>query len=101
MPLLTGGILYLTDTAPNQGALRVVPGFHRRIAGWLATIGDADPRAIDLGAEAVPVPGGAGDLVIWRHELPHGASRNAADRPRMVQYVNRYSPDTVEHPVWR
>ena len=99
-PLMTGGILYLTDTDANQGALQVVPGFHHRLDGWLAEIGEADPRRIDLSAEAVPIPARAGDLVIWRHELPHGASPNTADRPRMVQYVNRYSPAEIEQRVW-
>ncbi|MFY9289548.1 MAG: phytanoyl-CoA dioxygenase family protein [Methylorubrum rhodinum] len=99
-PLSTGGILYLTDTDANQGALQVVPGFHHRLDGWLAEIGDADPRTIDLSAEAVPIPARAGDLVIWRHELPHGASPNTATRPRMVQYVNRYGPEEIEQRVW-
>ncbi|WP_237479453.1 phytanoyl-CoA dioxygenase family protein [Lichenibacterium dinghuense] len=100
MPLMTGGILYLTDTAADGGPLRVVPGFHRRIAGWLAEIGDADPRGIDLTAEAVPVPAGAGDLVIWRHELPHGASPNRSGRPRLAQYVNYHDADVVPHETW-
>lgn len=101
IPLTTGGILYLTDTGADQGAFRCVPGFHRRIAGWLDAIGDADPRQIDLSDQAVPIPGKAGDLVIWRHELPHGASPNTADRPRMVQYVNRYAPHTAAQSLWR
>lgn len=101
MPLATGGILYLTDTTADQGALRLVPGFHRRIVGWLAELGDADPRDVDLSEHAVAVPGEAGDLIIWRQELPHGASPNSAARPRMVQYVNRYSPQEVEQRTWR
>jgi ectoine hydroxylase-related dioxygenase (phytanoyl-CoA dioxygenase family) len=47
------------------------------------------------------VPAGAGDLVIWRYDLPHGASANRADRPRMAQYANMYSPAWVENPLWR
>ena len=42
-------------------------------------------------------PGGAGDLIIWRHEIPHGASPNRHDRPRLAHYVNHYPmhwPDT-------
>lgn len=101
IPLSMGGILYLTDTAADQGALRVVPGFHHRIEAWLATLGDADPRTIDLSAEAVTIPAGAGDLVIWRNELPHGASANRNTRPRMAQYVSMYPPGWREHPVWR
>ncbi len=89
VPFATGGILYLTDTTADQGALQVVPGFHRRLAaGWVDGLGGVDPRTVDLSAEAVPVPGAAGDLVIWRQEIPHGASPNRAARPRLVQYVN-------------
>lgn len=91
MPLEAQGVLYLTDTAADQGALQVVPGFHHRLAdGWLDSLDGADPRQVDLAAEAVAVPAAAGDLVIWRQEIPHGASPNRSDRPRLVQYVTRY-----------
>jgi hypothetical protein len=90
-PFEAQGILYLTDTTADQGALRVVPGFHHRLAeGWLDGLGGTDPRTVDLAAEAVPVPAGAGDLVIWRQEIPHGASPNTTDRPRLVQYVTHH-----------
>ena len=101
MPFATQGILYLTDTSADQGALQVVPGFHHRLKGWLESIGDANPREIDLKAEARTIAAGAGDLIIWRQELPHGASPNTTDRPRMAQYVNMYSGDLESHPVWR
>ena len=84
MPFETQAILYLTDTAADQGALQVVPGFHHRLAdGWLDSLDGADPRRVDLSGEAVTVPAGAGDLVIWRQEIPHGASANTSDRPRL------------------
>jgi hypothetical protein len=101
IPFATQGILYLTDTAADQGALTLVPGFHHRIEGWLGELGSRDPRQIDLNAEAVPIPAGAGDLVIWRQDLPHGASPNRAKRPRLAQYVNFYSPALTVHPEWR
>ena len=101
IPLALGGILYLTDTAADQGALQVVRGFHRRMESWLASLGDADPRAVDLSAGATTVPAQAGDLVIWRHELPHGASPNRTDRPRLAQYISLYPADLAAHPVWR
>lgn len=101
IPFETAGILYLTDTAADQGALQLVPGFHRRIESWLAALGDADPRQVDLSAEAVTIAANAGDLIIWRQELPHGASPNRAERPRLAQYVTLYSADLVEHPDWR
>ena len=101
IPFATQGILYFTDTAADQGALELVPGFHHRIEAWLGSIGDADPRRIDLSAEAVTVPAGAGDLIIWRQDLPHGASPNRASRPRLAQYLNMYWPGMAVHPEWR
>ncbi|WP_066593306.1 phytanoyl-CoA dioxygenase family protein [Sphingomonas pruni] len=97
----TQAILYLTDTAADQGALQVVPGFHHRLAdGWIASLNGADPRTVDLSAEAVTVPAGAGDLVIWRHEIPHGASANRSDRPRLAQYVNHYPMHWPDQRRW-
>jgi hypothetical protein len=101
IPLSMGGILYLTDTAATQGALQVVRGFHRRIEPWLAALGDVDPRTVDLSAEATTVPANAGDLVIWRDELPHGASPNRTDRPRLAHYITMYPADQVALPDWR
>lgn len=101
IPFATQGILYLTDTAADQGAFALLPGFHHRLDAWLNEIGDADPRAIDLDAQAVPIAAGAGDLIIWRNDLPHGASPNRATRPRMAQYVNFYPPTLRDNPVWR
>ncbi|MGY4396523.1 hypothetical protein ACVWZA_001703 [Sphingomonas sp. UYAg733] len=92
MPFGTQGILYLTDTAADQGALQLVPGFHRRIGAWIDGLGGLNPRQVDLSAEAVTVPASAGDLVIWREDLPHGASPNRSSRPRLAQYLNMYSP---------
>ena len=38
IPFGTQGILYLTDTPPEQGAFTCVPGFQRRIDAWLASL---------------------------------------------------------------
>jgi hypothetical protein len=97
----TQGVLYLSDTSEDQGAFELVPGFHHELADWLAALGDADPRAVDLSDRAVRIPGGAGDLIIWRHDLPHGASPNTTDRPRLAQYVNFYSAKMGIQPEWR
>jgi len=101
VPFATQGILYLTDTAADQGALALVPRFHHRLEGWLDDLGKGDPRQVDLNAEAITIPAGAGDLVVWRQDLPHGASPNRSTRPRMAQYVNYYSPALTVHPDWR
>jgi len=86
------GVLYLTDTAANQGAFTCVPGFHRRLEAWVNSLPpDADPRKQDLmslGAEAIE--GKAGDLIIWNGALPHAAGENTSDCPRMVQYITMH-----------
>jgi hypothetical protein len=90
------GILYLTDTAADQGAFTCVPGFHHRLDAWLRTLpAGTDPQKQDLRALGpVAIPGRAGDLIIWNSALPHGASPNRSDRPRIVQYVQmRPSPE--------
>jgi len=89
VPFELQGLIYLNDVAPNQGAFSCVPGFHRRLADWLRALPPgADPQAENLDALGrVFVPGRAGDMVIWHQALPHGASYNTADYPRLVQYL--------------
>jgi hypothetical protein len=102
MPFGTQGILYLTDTPPEQGAFRCVPGFHRRLDAWLDALPPgADPRRQDLHALGVQRIGGrAGDLVIWSDKLPHGASPNHGTRPRIVQYLNMYPTQREQSATW-
>ena len=102
IPFCTQGILYLTDTPPEQGALTVVPGFHRTVGDWLARLPPGpDPRRQDFQAlGATPVGAGAGDLVIWHQALPHGASPNRGTRPRLVQYINMFPAEVPTHDTW-
>jgi hypothetical protein len=102
VPFGVQGILYLADTAADQGAFTCVPGFHRKIGSWLEALPEgADPRKQDLSAIPVDVSGRAGDLVIWHQALPHGSSPNRAGVPRIVQYILQ-RPSFWEHnPVWR
>lgn len=102
IPFGTLGILYLTDTPPEQGAFTAVPGFHRRIDSWLASLpAGTDPRAQDMHAlGAIPIAGRAGDLVIWHQALPHGARPNRGTRPRIVQYVDLQPANAVRSDVW-
>jgi len=89
LPFATQGLIYLTDTPAHQGAFALVPGFHRQLEGWLDALPPgADPVNQDLsGMAAQPIAGAAGDLVIWHHALPHGATPNTGTRPRIVHYV--------------
>ena len=93
MPFGTQGILYLADTAANQGAFTLVPGFQNRIAGWLKSLPEgADPRKQDMYALGhIPVVANAGDFILWHQALPHGSSPNTSALPRFVQYIN-YEP---------
>jgi hypothetical protein len=102
IPFGVQGILYLTDTAADQGAFTCVPGFHRNLESWLdSLLPGQDPRKQDLSALANPVAGRAGDLVIWHHALPHGSSPNRAALPRLVQYIIGRPSHWEYNPVWR
>lgn len=86
----TQGLVYLTDTAENQGAFNCVPGFHRKIDNWLSQLTPGkDPQQQDWQQwPAKPIAAKAGSLIIWHHALPHGSSPNKTSLPRIVQYVN-------------
>jgi ectoine hydroxylase-related dioxygenase (phytanoyl-CoA dioxygenase family) len=103
MPFGLQGILYLTDTAEDQGAFTCVPGFHRRLEGWLKGLPPgADPRQQDLyGLGPKPIAAKGGSLIIWHHALPHGSSPNRSTRPRMAQYINMRPSDWQYNPQWR
>lgn len=89
VPFELQGVIYFNDVATNQGAFSCVPAFHRRLDPWLRSLPpNADPQQQDLDALGrVFVAGSAGDMVIWHQALPHGASHNSADYPRLVQYL--------------
>ena len=103
MPFHVQGILYLTDTPPEQGAFTCVPGLHRRIGAWLASLPlDADPRRQDLHAlGSQPIGGRAGDLIIWNDALPHGSRPNRGRAPRLVQYIRMYPTRMEVQEVWK
>ncbi len=97
----TQGLIYLCDTAANQGAFQCVPGFHRRLEAWLAGLpASTDPRQIDFSAQTKPIAAEAGDMVIWHHFLPHGSSPNRGTYPRIVQYLNMYPLEFKENVAW-
>jgi hypothetical protein len=97
IPFGLQGILYLSDTAANQGAFTLVPGFHRRIENWLNNLAPTiNPRTVDMYAlGAKPIVANAGDFIIWHQTLPHGSSPNKASQLRFVQYIN-YAPLDAE-----
>jgi hypothetical protein len=98
IPFGTQGILYLADTAENQGAFTLVPRFQNRIADWLTSLPKgANPRQQDIYALGPkPISANAGDFILWHHALPHGSSPNTSMLPRYVQYIN-YEPADHQH----
>ena len=89
IPLGLQGILYLTDTAADQGALTVVPGFQNRIGDWINSLPPhTNPRNENIEAlGAKPIAGKAGDFIIWHQALPHGSRPNTNILPRIAQYI--------------
>ena len=85
------GVLYLADTAANQGAFTCIPRFHKKLESWLAGLPEeVNPRERvkeEFADEATPIPAKVGDLVIWHSALPHGSGPNSASYPRVVQYI--------------
>jgi hypothetical protein len=98
----TQAILYLTDTAADQGAFGCVPGFHRQLELWLKKVpAGADPRAIATRElRAIPIAGRAGDLIVWHQALPHGATPNLGAWPRVVQYLNMFPSQHDVNAAW-
>jgi hypothetical protein len=88
------GVLYLADTDEDMGGFQCVPGFHRCLEEWIETQpSDRNPRVPDLkslpaGMQVTPIPGKAGDLVIWNRFLAHGNGRNLGSKPRFAQYIS-------------
>ena len=96
LPVGVQGVMALVDVKAGEGGLQVVPGFHREFETWVKTQPvNRDPWKPDIsGYELVGVEMRAGDLVIWNSMLPHGTSRNMADKPRLAQYISMFpAPD--------
>jgi ectoine hydroxylase-related dioxygenase (phytanoyl-CoA dioxygenase family) len=95
-PLTYGlqGLFYLTECRENDGAFHCVPGFHNQIDEWLDELEPHEnPREKALKTlQPKPITGDAGDFIIWHNTLPHCATPNRGESPRMVQYLT-YLPD--------
>jgi hypothetical protein len=93
IPYKLQGLLYLTDVTQNSGAFHCVEGFHHQIEHWMKNLPqNANPRDVAIRElKPIPVLGNAGDFVIWHQALPHCATPNTSNLPRMVQYLT-YSP---------
>lgn len=84
------GLIYLDDVPEDRGPLNVVPGVHLEFDEWIKPFSTFDEahEAMRKQMKAVPVPGKKGDIIVWRHTLPHAASANFSSVPRFVQYLS-------------
>ena len=99
---------YLTDTMPQNGCLRVVPGshlkrhsLHDRISPShtddLRTFANPDDPGFSRVADEIDVPVKAGDLVMGYGNLLHASHANQTDQRRTVLTM-WYYPDFVALP---
>ncbi len=100
------GMLYLNDIQEQQGAFQCIAGFHKKLDTWLEGLDDdVNPREAILSKiyqnDARKIAADAGDLIICRHELPHGSSLNRCDYPRFVHYIQMYPSNRRINPNWR
>ncbi len=111
LPSLLFLMYYLTDTRPENGCLRIIPGSHRRrfpVHEFLAQGHESDLRHQDPDTspayaaypEQVNVPVQAGDLLVGDARLLHATNANRTGERRTVitmWYLPRYEelPDPV------
>jgi hypothetical protein len=83
------GLVYLTDTSPDQGGFCCVPALFRQLDDWLQRHPAPEMlRRPDVSGFPVERIGGpVGSLVLWNRRMPHSSAENQGDAPRWVQYV--------------
>jgi ectoine hydroxylase-related dioxygenase (phytanoyl-CoA dioxygenase family) len=86
------GMLYLTDAPEERAAFRCAPEVYRSLNTWIRQQGpNFDYRVVDFSeVPTFAVPGKAGDMVVWKSQLPHCPGVNFDDHPRVAQYITMY-----------
>src|SRR5688572_26555215 len=86
------GVLYLADTDPTQGGFKCLPGWHKKTAEWVRIAklpGDDFNREV-AALPVEPIPGKAGDFLIWNRALPHGNGQNKSGKLRLAQFITMW-----------
>ncbi len=93
------GVVYLSDTAADQGGFQCVPDIYHDLDAYLARQpADRNPKHPDLtGYTVKPIPGKTGDLLIWNVLLPHGNGHNTSDRFRYAQFISMFPAPQPPH----
>jgi hypothetical protein len=83
------GLVYLTDTRPDQGAFCCVPSIYQNLTDYLvAHKDDSDRRKPNVdSADLLSIEGPAGSLVVFNRLMPHSSGLNHSMDHRFVQYV--------------
>jgi hypothetical protein len=96
------GVLYLKDTDANMGGFQCVPELYRTFEEWVKS--QPEDRKVNQpnleGLTVEPIPGKAGDLIIWDVMLAHGNGHNVSEKPRFAQYITM-SPARPEATEYR
>ncbi|WP_130734495.1 phytanoyl-CoA dioxygenase family protein [Flavobacterium sp. J27] len=102
IPFRLQGLLYLSDCKENDGAFHCVPGFHNKIENWMQSLHPHDnPRMVAVETlQPKPITGNVGDFIIWHQALPHCATPNRGDKPRLVQYLTYFPEDYKQADEW-
>jgi hypothetical protein len=92
LPFTIAAAVYFDEVVPRGGGFTVWPGSHRITSRYFAThsYGEyiADSGVLDglpLGP-AHEITGGPGTLVLWHHNIVHGAAPNHSDGIRMAGF---------------
>ena len=90
------GILYLTDTAKNQGAFCCVPELFKQPEVLKAKEGlwFSDDELSRY--EVKNIAAKAGSLIVWDSRLPHSGNVNTSDQPRLAQYLSMCPEESEE-----
>lgn len=84
-------IVYLTDASLERAPFTTTPSVYRSLDAWLEERSDFDFERVHFSSEkAVPVPGQAGDLIVWDSKLPHGPGANRSSLPRVMLAVTMF-----------
>ena len=97
-------VVYLEDTALDQGTFQCVPGFHNRYEAWHVSrkgdfeFGFSNGVPMEQGLEMpTPIAGKAGDLLIWDSFTPHGHCCNTSSKARLAQFMTMWPATEVGH----